>query len=383
MGGIFGGGGGGGGTTSTTTVNVPGPTPEELELTRTSVAIQQEQLAILKEQRVEQREAFAFLTEELNRLNEAAVTEDPVFQEIQQLELERIRRGGRATEEEIELIGEATTRAEELGTEQIAGFQERSLEQIRDILAPARGLRPSDRPIVARGEELAQEAQRQQGQLALGLAQTRAEAELSFPLARDRLLSEIGTFQQQLSQSAQGFQQQLQQTAFENRLRLASFSQGGSLGLLGVQPSGLGALQALSSARVASAGSTTVSRGGGGASAAGIGGFLGGLGSLASGGAALFTAFSSKELKENNTPIEMSDVLETLNSLVIEKWNYKPETNLGTETHIGPYAEDFKELFGVGDGKTLALVDVMGIMLASMKGLSERVIRLEKELANV
>lgn len=276
MGGILGGGGGG---TSTTTVQVPGPSPEELELTRTQVELQREQLSILKEQRVEQASAFQFLTDELNRLNETATEVDPVFEEIQQMELERLRRGGAASPRELELLEEATTRAEELGSEQIAGFQQQSLEQIRDVLAPSRGLRPGDRPIVARGEEIAKEGMRQQGQLVRGLAQTRAEAELNFPLARGKLLSEIGQFQQQLSESSKLFQQQLQQTAFENRLRLASFGQGGSLGLLGVQPSGLGALSALTSARTAGATQTTRTSGGG----EGIGKFLGGAGSLALG----------------------------------------------------------------------------------------------------
>lgn len=375
MGGILGGGGGG---TSVTQVNIPGPTPEEMELTRTQVELQKEQLSILKEQRVEQATAFEFLTDELNRLNEAAVTEDPVFQEIQQLELERIRRGGAASPKEIELIEEATARAEELGTGQIQQFQEQSLGQLRDILAPARGLRPSDRPIVARGEEIVREGQRQQGQLVTGLAQTRATAELNFPLAREQVLSQIGQFQQQLSESARNFQQQLQQTAFENRLRLAGFGQQGSLGLLGVQPSGLGALAALSSARVAGASTTTTKSGGG----SGIGGFLGGLGSAASGGAALFTAFSSKAMKENRQTVNIPEMERLLDTLVIEKWSYKPEHELGTDMHIGPYAEDFQNLFGVGDGKTLALVDVMGVLLASMKGLLAKVTRLEKEIAN-
>ena len=31
-------------------------------------------------------------------------------------------------------------------------------------------------------------------------------------------------------------------------------------------------------------------------------------------------------------------------------------------------AEDFKRIFGVGDGKTLHLADVMGVTLAAAKG---------------
>ena len=238
-----------GGTTST--VSIPGPTAEERELTTIQTDLAREQLSLLKEQRVEQKEAFAFLSDELIKLNEQAAEVDPVFEEIKQIELERIRRGGAASPEELRLIQESTARAEEAGAEQISTFAREAQEQVRDVLAPGRGLRPTDRPIVERAETSGREAVRQQGQLATGLAQARSEAELNFPLASGRVLSEMGQFQQQLAESARNFQQELRQTAFENRLRLQSLSTQGNLGLLGIQPAGASALSALSKVRTA------------------------------------------------------------------------------------------------------------------------------------
>jgi hypothetical protein len=92
--------------------------------------------------------------------------------------------------------------------------------------------------------------------------------------------------------------------------------------------------------------------------------------SSASQGLGLLTSlgglFCSKVLKEDYTSISTQDILEKVRALNIEKWKYK-----GIEQeHIGPYAEQFKDLFGVGDGKTINLIDLFGVMLGSIKELS-------------
>src|SRR5438093_22373 len=61
-------------------------------------------------------------------------------------------------------------------------------------------------------------------------------------------------------------------------------------------------------------------------------------------------------------------------------WRYKPETGLGTQPHIGPYAEDFQAAFGVGDGVTINPIDAIGVCLAAIKALSKRVEELEAQL---
>jgi Chaperone of endosialidase len=93
--------------------------------------------------------------------------------------------------------------------------------------------------------------------------------------------------------------------------------------------------------------------------------------------AALF-AMSSREFKTDPAPI--TEVLPRLRELKVESWHYKPSFN-DSARHIGPYAEDFKELFGVGDGKTIHVVDAMGVCLKAIQELSAKVAQLEEKLA--
>jgi hypothetical protein len=92
--------------------------------------------------------------------------------------------------------------------------------------------------------------------------------------------------------------------------------------------------------------------------------------------AALF-AMSAREFKTDPAPI--AEVLPRLRELQIESWRYKPQFNDSTR-HIGPYAEDFRELFGVGDGRTIHVVDAMGIILKAIQELSAKVAQLEEKL---
>ncbi len=73
---------------------------------------------------------------------------------------------------------------------------------MRNELAPSLGLLPGDTPILDRGSDIAAESARQQGQLVNRLSAEKAGSSLTFPLA------------------AQGFQAQLAQNAFKNRLAL-------------------------------------------------------------------------------------------------------------------------------------------------------------------
>lgn len=102
-------------------------------------------------------------------------------------------------------------------------------------------------------------------------------------------------------------------------------------------------------------------------------GFLqgGGIGDIAT--LMSLGAFSSEELKDVAEEIDEEDVLEKVSELPIHRWKY-----LGDDTdHIGPMAEAFSEAFDVGDGKTIALVDVMGVTMATNKALARRLEALE------
>lgn len=97
-------------------------------------------------------------------------------------------------------------------------------------------------------------------------------------------------------------------------------------------------------------------------------GNLSGLGSIVN------TIFCSKDYKTNKRPA--SDILPRLKALKVEAWEYKE--GFGDEqTHIGPYAEDFQRLFGLGDGKTIHPIDLFGALILGVQELTDRVEALE------
>lgn len=78
--------------------------------------------------------------------------------------------------------------------------------------------------------------------------------------------------------------------------------------------------------------------------------------------------------------MDAASMLAGVAALAVEAWRYKPETGLEQQTHIGPYAEDFRAAFGVGDGVTIDPIDAVGVCLAAIKALSQKVEALEAEL---
>ena len=390
----------GGGGQSTTTVDPP--TAEETALTVKQTELAQFQLDELRRQtdlQAAEQERLAPLIAQLEELQplqldlakqdlSRALELGPIQDELLQLELENIKRGGAATPTQIELIGEATERGIELGESDIAKFQQDATERIAQELAPALGLRPTDTPVIDRASRIAEEAVRQQGQLVSGLRQAEATAKLNFPLAAQQLQSAQTQFQQNLAQSTQEFQGQLRNAAFLNRLRLSESPQRFGLGLAtGVSVPSLGR---------APTGSTTRTSGGG-LGLSGIGSILSGVGAI--GG--LFSS-SSRELKRDPEGIGLATedqsvdlaedeegvyrparqldhekTLAKVEKLPVERWRYKEGLGLGDRDHIGPYAENFTEEFGLGDGKTISVIDAIGIGLSATKGLAERVHKIE------
>lgn len=88
---------------------------------------------------------------------------------------------------------------------------------------------------------------------------------------------------------------------------------------------------------------------------------------------------SSKKLKHNKEKISSEIILKGLKKIPVEKWDYKK----GVEDegrHIGVYAEDFSNEFGVGDGKTIHVMDAIGVSMAAIKGLSKQVDKLKQEI---
>ena len=85
---------------------------------------------------------------------------------------------------------------------------------------------------------------------------------------------------------------------------------------------------------------------------------------------------SSREVKHGFQEVAQKKILEQLTQLPISSWQYNEGDN--GNRHIGPVAEDFQEIFGLGDGKHISTVDTDGIALAAIQGLK---IEKDQELA--
>jgi hypothetical protein len=90
----------------------------------------------------------------------------------------------------------------------------------------------------------------------------------------------------------------------------------------------------------------------------------------------LLIAASSRELKNVISELNYRVMLERLRKVEVYHWQYKEDNT----DHIGPMAEDFKEAFGVGDGKTIAYIDAIGVLFATVKGLAAEIANLREQL---
>lgn len=108
--------------------------------------------------------------------------------------------------------------------------------------------------------------------------------------------------------------------------------------------------------------------------ASGLGSFLGGVAGIAS-------SFlpSDKNLKTNKRRLRAGAGLEAVNSMPIDTWKYKPGVADEGE-HIGTYAQDFKKATGKGDGKTIPVVDAVGISMKAIQDLSKEVKNIERAI---
>jgi predicted ribosome quality control (RQC) complex YloA/Tae2 family protein len=92
-----------------------------------------------------------------------------------------------------------------------------------------------------------------------------------------------------------------------------------------------------------------------------------------------WTNASSIHFKENFQEISDAELLDRLRSLEITRWNYK-----GTEeTHIGPMAEQFSDLFGLGvkgDREHISTIDMSGVALRAIQALMQQKSIQEKKI---
>jgi hypothetical protein len=91
---------------------------------------------------------------------------------------------------------------------------------------------------------------------------------------------------------------------------------------------------------------------------------------------------SDRNLKTNVGSVDAADMLARVRELPISTWNY---TSDGPSVrHIGPMAQDFAALFGVGaDDRHIHPVDGQGVALAAIQGLLAEVEQVREENARL
>lgn len=75
---------------------------------------------------------------------------------------------------------------------------------------------------------------------------------------------------------------------------------------------------------------------------------------------------SDETLKEDKRPISGRALVNAVKSMRIERWKYKPGVADEGE-HIGTYAQDFADATGVGDGRTISIIDAIGVIQGALK----------------
>jgi len=273
---------------------------------------------------------------------------DPIVDELVQGDLNRIRGGGEASDYQRQYLQQIADESIGLANSDIDAGLSDSLMQVRDILAPSRGLRTTDSPILDRGQLLAKEALRLKSQFAGSARAAQAKGMLEYPLAQGQVVGEW-------SSALKDFQDRLKQSATQNRLALLSGIQGGGLALAGVGDAA-GAASNMQRERMANATTTQTTSDPWGA-----------VKSIGQGIGAVWP--SSKALKKSYGRVSGKMILIQLAKLPIDAWSYKGET----EPHVGTYAEDFNEAFGLGDGKTISAMDAVGVLMAAVKELAKQV----------
>jgi hypothetical protein len=87
---------------------------------------------------------------------------------------------------------------------------------------------------------------------------------------------------------------------------------------------------------------------------------------------------SDRNAKENFKEVDARQLLEKIASLPVTEWNYIGEDE--NVRHIGPVAQDFNALFGVGqDDISISTVDPAGIALAAIKELHRKTQRIDAQ----
>lgn len=87
---------------------------------------------------------------------------------------------------------------------------------------------------------------------------------------------------------------------------------------------------------------------------------------------------SDKTIKKDRKPVKPSAAMQAVESMPIDRWKYdETKTPIADgKEHIGPMAQDFQREVG-GDGKTIDMIDAIGVTMAAVKDLGSRMKKME------
>lgn len=329
------------GSSTKTVTNVPPPSKAELELQNQNLALSKEQLALFKEQAAYQKQLYDLASPVFQRERDiqaavgAAITPEmqaqmqledfqraqrlgPIQDELLQLQLENVRRGGMATDEQSAAIDRTTDASISAGEADLDRASELGLERIRNTLAPSRGFRPDDSPIVDRGLELERETLAQKGGLQKSLRAGASAAKLNFGAG----VSSLAQQPQMIAQALKDFQTNLGLEAQATRMKYLGLAGGSGVSTINAGGDPYSYSSSLAQSRVAGAGSRTK---GGGFGIGEVGQLAAGIGALA--------AFSDRRLK-----VDYGVVGKTKKGIPLHLFRYKGET----APRVGPMADEMK-----------------------------------------
>lgn len=94
------------------------------------------------------------------------------------------------------------------------------------------------------------------------------------------------------------------------------------------------------------------------------------IGSVAGVGLSLLSSEAAKDKVS-----KPKDLLSKLKSVRVEKWKYKDDIDLDHSDHIGVFAEEFNDTFGVNqeNRRMVSLIDLVGVSLGAVKELNRKV----------
>ena len=90
---------------------------------------------------------------------------------------------------------------------------------------------------------------------------------------------------------------------------------------------------------------------------------------------------STEKVKTKHGPAGARS-LKAVRDMEIDKWTDDAGAGDGG-THVGPYAEGFKKATGLGNGRSINIIDAVGTSLGATKELDKSVQKLTKQVATL